>query len=282
MSRYIICKCNCNCGRISLLCHWIRKTLSEKFSDLLITDNSSIIVRGELIMYESIFKKKYVPLGYNVARNTVVGQTRNLNVNIASDIHYIVYELITDQAHPQMSPSKQFEKLSLMGFDVVPYINTKSVSIESLTVILSDYRKKLDYFIDGLVIYSDNPYKRVTSGFPKHVIAFKIQQEGETTRIKSIVWTVGRTLRYTPVLMIEPVNINGTIVSKVSGQNARWVFDNRTGKDAIVKVIKSGEVIPYVSEVLKPSDDIDIPVDAIWDEGKTFLIVKPEDERSDG
>jgi len=113
---------------------------------------------------------------------------------------------------------------------------------------------KESYDIDGVVI-SVNKSERENVKHPKNKVAFKVQGEIVESKVADIEWNVSRTGKIVPVIIIEPISIGGVTINRTSGFNAEFIISNRIVKGNVIKLIRSGDVIPYIVEVEKGSFD---------------------------
>ena len=216
-------------------------------------------VRGELIMANEIFERKY-KAGFKNPRNLVSGQfgKKTINKDIIADIYFIPYEVIISGMSSQCPMSDQLQRSSLL-----PWIEMKrpDVSVESLTKLLDDWTADCDFAMDGLVVSEDRMYTRNTSGNPKYSIAFKKETGTETaiSTVTSVIWDVSRWGLLKPVVHIEPVQLSGVTIQKCSGHNAKYISDNKIGPGAQIMCVRSGDVIPYIVSVVEPSDSVTLP-----------------------
>lgn len=211
-------------------------------------------LRAEAMMLGDSYKV----LGFKNRRNGVAGLLNRDLVN--NDLKYIVpyfYEII-DSEEIIDNEVEKLKFLRRIGFDVVNYFifDPEKDKVEKLVEMLSYYKNKYKdfYDIDGLVI-SPLIYERENVSFPKNKVAFKVNEEGIECVVKNVIWSTSRTGRVIPVVNIEPVEIQGVTISKTTGFNAEYIMNNNIGKGSVVKVTRSGDVIPYIVDVVKKSDD---------------------------
>lgn len=239
-------------------------------------DNNVIAVRGELIMSKKIWDKNYGDKYPNV-RNYVSGlaNAKHPDVTDLRRLQLIAYQLMT----PIMKPSEQFTTLEEWGFNVVSYITTSTLSEDKLLTELNKARDKGPYQIDGLVVTQD-VIQPLSSDNPKHSIAFKSSDEVAQTTVIEIQWKASKRSLLIPVIIIEPVMLSGATINKVSAFNAKYVVDNSVGAGALITVVRSGEVIPYIVSVDKPAKTPDLPeVEYEWDEtNMNIKLVEINDE----
>lgn len=241
-----------------------------------------LVVRAELAMSESAFAK-HAADKYANARNLVAGMANRLNseATLLKHAHVLAYEII----HPRMKPSQAFTKLEAMKFTCPPWrkLSADKVTMDVLSKLFLKARKSSDHAIDGLVIESDTVNKRPPAGThsPSYAFAFKMQDADDAAQvvIESIDWEVTRHGKLQPVIVIPPTKLAGVTVKNVSGHNAYFIANGfrlkdakkgmpvrPLGKGAVIRVVRSGDVIPHVVEVVKGIKKPEMPkVPYTWD-----------------
>jgi NAD-dependent DNA ligase len=220
----------------------------------------NITIRGEIIIKKDTFLEKYSKQ-YANSRNFVAGIVNNKKITeqfigAIKDIDFVIYELINP---PNLKPSQQFEYLS----KITPRLNiviNKTVDQEDLTneflsKTLLERRETSLYTIDGIIVNDDNIYPRQDKN-PEHAFAFKMvlsEQEAES-QVVDIIWTASKDGLLKPRIKINPVVIGGTQINYATGFNAKFIVDNNIGLGTVVKIIRSGDVIPYIKSVTTPAD----------------------------
>jgi NAD-dependent DNA ligase len=234
-------------------------------------------IRGEAIIrrsqWEQISEK-----GKN-ARNFVAGviNTKNPNKDDLKCIEFVAYEYIPAPVQNElMTTSVQFKYLKANGFNVVKHILVPHNKVSSSTMIalLDEWKQKSLYEIDGIIIANDMPYPLTIRGNPKHAKAFKhnvIENALETTVVK-VEWNVSKDGKWKPVVIVEPIEMEGVEIRRASGYNARFVEENAIGKGAVVRILRSGGVIPKIVEIVKKSKTVVLPENSTWDETHTELM----------
>lgn len=246
---------------------------------------NELTVRGEFIISRENFKK-YEKTKKN-ARNMVSGiiNSKKINKSVIKDLEFVVYEVIK----PKLKPSEQYTLLEQLGFNVVYNISKTSISEKELEKILDDRRKDSPYEIDGIIVIDDHLHNYPTSGNPKYAFAFKtIRDEGvKTVKVIDVQWNISKDGYLKPIIDIEPIDVNGVTIKHATGFNAKYIIDNNIGIGSIIKIIRSGDVIPYVLEVVKgttpklpnvkykwTSSGVDILIDEHTDDTKKSQLVK--------
>jgi len=255
-------------------------------------------VRGELVLTKSVFDEKYKKPTlddmskdkYRNGRNAVAGlinsigkngKNSNYNRALARDLQFIVYEIMPAGS---MIPSKQLELLEKDGFNVVYHEKLASIDDDVLSDKLDTYIKDLPYMIDGIVIYNDQPYIRNTSGNPKYAKAYKKDLESlmATTTVIRVSWKCKRSGYIKPVLVIEPVEIDGTTVRRCTAHNAKVIESKDIGPGSVIEIIRSKGVIPKLIDVLEATGAQMPSCPYVWNKTHTDIsFVTDEDEDED-
>ena len=241
---------------------------------------NDIMIRGELIMKEKTFKSKYSDKVAN-SRNMISGLVNAKSLKIGlDDVDFVSYEIISCEEY-QYNPSNQLNILKDLGFQIVEnkIINKKELNIEKLSEILINNKLVSEYEIDGVIIQPNEKYIRNVKDDPKYAFAFKINTFVEAI-VEGVEWNISKYKLLKPRIKIQPINLNGVNISYASGSNAKNIVDKSIGKGAIVKLTRSGDVIPYIFDVIKPAEVPDMPnILYKWNENKVDIIVE-EDENN--
>lgn len=235
-------------------------------------------VRGEAIISRQQWTK-ISHKGKN-ARNYVAGiiNSKEPNKDDIRCIEFTAYEYIPSPVPNEiMSPSVQFKYLSKCGFSVVRHmvVPHKKVNNQTMLALLDEWKHSSAFEIDGIIIANDAGYSIVSQGNPKHAKAFKhnvIENAAETT-VTGVEWNISKDGKWKPVVLVESVELEGVTVQRASGYNARFIQENGIGKGAVVRILRSGGVIPKIVEIVEKSDQVVLPSESTWDENGTELIV---------
>lgn len=208
-------------------------------------------VRGELIISKKNFQK--ISSYMKNARNAVSGlvNSKTVDVKIAKITDMVTYSVL----FPKYKHSEQIKLLKNWGFNVVENNIMKKMTEDDLKNYLLDRKAESIYEIDGVVCVDDSKVYTETGGYPDHAFAFKMLLEDQTVEanVVDIEWDISMDGYIKPRVKIEPVQLSGTTVTFATGFNAKYISDNKLGPGAIIKIVRSGEVIPYILEVLQPS-----------------------------
>lgn len=226
-------------------------------------------IRGELIIPWDIFKSK--AYGRVNPRNSVSGiiNAKYPDKRVAATISFVTHGII----EPRYKHNDQLAKLSKMGFDVVPYSTTSSVISEALAEKTYDRSKISPYPIDGLVCHDESKVYEHEGGYPTYAFAFKIVGEVMDAKVIKVDWKTSRHAQIKPRIFVEPTKLSGATVERLTAHHANYVVSRKLGEGAIVKIVRSGEVIPYIVKVEKPSDNVNMPnIDYVWDNNNVNII----------
>jgi NAD-dependent DNA ligase len=230
---------------------------------------TNMCVRGELIIPKDVFAKKYSQQFKN-ARNMVSGIiARKEHTPELKDVHFVVYELL----NTDMTPLQQLQELS-ENFEVVEHKIINILTIPILETNHEEFKKQSPYEIDGIIVQSNVAYKRNESGNPSYMFAFKMMGNDSiaTTKVIDIEWNISKTCQIKPVVIIETVELSGVSISRASGHNAKYIEENKLGPGAIVEIVRSQEVIPYIHNVVKPAKAKFPNIKYKWDENHVNII----------
>jgi len=216
-------------------------------------------VRGEIVMNDDVFQNKYseeFSNGRNLI-NSFANSKKSLNLNAVKDSNYIAYEIIK----PWMPFDKQFKTLKKHGYKVVKYEILDDFDKDMLLELYRKYTSEADYECDGIIISQNAPKERDNSEFPKYSFAFKSLDDLETkdVAITKIKWQVSKDGYCKPVIIYDPIEIGGVINQRATAFNAKFIFDNKLGPGSIIRIVRSGNVIPYIKEVIKGSRKAEMP-----------------------
>lgn len=238
---------------------------------LQIAHKGELILRGEAIITYSDFEKineqiEDVDARYKNPRNLCSGSVRQLNNEITAkrNVQFYAFSLVRAEGVDfENSTRKQFEWLAAQGFDVVEYRMVTADTLDDAIAYFSDKIVRNDFPSDGLVaLYDDIAYGDSlgsTAKFPRNAFAFKWKDEIRETTLKEIEWSPSRTGLINPVAIFEPVELEGTTVSRASVHNISILKDLELGIGDKIQVYKANMIIPQIAENLTRSGDLEIP-----------------------
>jgi NAD-dependent DNA ligase len=146
---------------------------------------------------------------------------------------------IPEDANPNFDIMKQLKVIKDIGFEKVYHKKFKKLDYEIVTKQLKKRRIDSIYDIDGVIVTNNKRLKRDNTGNPKYAFAFKVVLDDQKakTKIINIEWHISKDGYISPIVIIEPVSIGGVNIRRVTAVNAKYVVDNKLGKDAEVEVI---------------------------------------------
>ena len=230
-----------------------------------------LILRGEAVIKYSDFKRINESISdadakYKNPRNLCSGSVRQLNPAVTRErkVYFNVFNVVkADDIDFENSKAKQFEWAKNEGFDVVEY---KFTNRASLANDIADFESRIadnDIPSDGLVLLLDDIAlgERLgsTAKFPRNAMAFKWSDERQTTKLKYIEWSPSRTGLINPVAVFEPVELEGTTVSRASLHNVSIFEELMLGVGDEISVYKANMIIPQVYENLTKSNTEKVP-----------------------
>jgi DNA ligase (NAD+) len=261
-------------------------------------------VRGEVVISRKDFEavQEFEPDLKN-PRTAMAGlmNTDKLDTRIAKKAQFVTYNIL----YPRYTLTDQHRKLKSWGFKVVWNKKYESADLEdveeadeaddeaedqktkqiesNLKIILGERVTKSEFLADGIVLYDDSEIYEHDDGNPKHAMAFKMNSttDMKDAVVEEVMWDPSMYGDLRPVVRIKPVVLSGnTTVTYCTAHNAKFVKDNMIGKGAIIKIVRSGDVIPYIVEVVKPAKKPQMPdMEYEWNEsGVQIVVVNPSEE----
>lgn len=250
---------------------------------LSISYKGKLVLRGEAVIGYEDFEKinREIPEAadkYKNPRNLCSGSVRQLNNEVTAkrNVKFFAFSLVTAEGVDfHNSREAQFAFLKEQGFDVVDY---KMVNRDTILAEIADFEKRIENYdipSDGLVlVYEDLAYSASlgrTAKFPRDAIAFKWADELRETTLKEIEWSASRTGLINPVAIFEPVELEGTTVSRASVHNISILRGLKLGIGDRITVYKANMIIPQIGENLTGSDTVEIPCQCPVCGGKTEI-----------
>lgn len=238
---------------------------------LTIPYKGELILRGEAIITYSDFNRINDSIiddaeKYKNPRNLCSGSVRQLNNEITAkrNVKLIAFALIKAEGiNFHNSVEEQFEFLEKQGFEVVERKIVDGTTVHSAVQYFSDKIKENDFPSDGLVmIYDDinyGLYLGTTAKFPRNAIAFKWKDETALTTLREIEWSASRTGLINPVAIFDPVELEGTTVTRASVHNVSIVKELKLGIGDKITVYKANMIIPQIAENITSSGTAVIP-----------------------
>lgn len=238
---------------------------------LTIPFDGELIVRGEAIIKYSDFNKMNEELEnesdiqYKNPRNLCSGSVRQLDSKVTAkrNVNIVIFNLVDCSEKLPNSKREQFDWLDSLGFETVERVLVTKNNIDEEVLNYKEKIKHYDIPSDGLVLtFDDTEYGLslgMTNKFPRHSIAFKWKDETVETKLLDIDWHTSRTGLINPVAIFEPVEIEGTTVSRASLHNVSIMEGLKLGIGDTIEVFKANMIIPQVAKNITCSNNFEIP-----------------------
>ena len=238
---------------------------------LKISFKGRLVLRGEAIITYSDFEKINETIGdadakYKNPRNFCSGSVRQLNNEITAkrNVRFYAFSLVSAEGVDfRNSREVQFRWLNEQGFEVVEYRKVTAETLDEAMDYFAEAVTTNDFPSDGLVaLYDDIAYGEslgTTAKFPRNAMAFKWADEMRDTRLLEIEWSPSRTGLINPVAIFEPVELEGTTVSRASVHNISIMKELKLGIGDTIRVYKANMIIPQIAENLTGSGNAPIP-----------------------
>lgn len=225
-----------------------------------IPEKAHINIRGELFMKISEFNRinQLETNQYSSPRNLAVGTIKQKDLGLIDKrkLDFFAFEL-----HGYLDDADLKTKTNILkswNFKSADFELIKSPSLETITKVFEKINKRrsiLDFEIDGLLLKYNNTKDRLNAGstehHPKWMIALKFESQGKVSTVKKITWQVGRLGVITPVAELEPVEVMGALIKRATLHNADFVETLDISQGDKVLVIRSGDVIPKITEIVE-------------------------------
>ena len=238
---------------------------------LKISFKGRLVLRGEAIITYSDFEKINETIGdadakYKNPRNLCSGSVRQLNNEITAkrNVRFYAFSLVSAEGVDfRNSREVQFRWLNEQGFEVVEYRKVTAETLDEAMDYFAEAVTTNDFPSDGLVaLYDDIAYGEslgTTAKFPRNAMAFKWADEMRDTRLLEIEWSPSRTGLINPVAIFEPVELEGTTVSRASVHNISIMKELKLGIGDTIRVYKANMISPQIAENLTGSGNAPIP-----------------------
>ena len=257
----------------------VGQDITHLLSVLKLPVHNGYAIRGEFIIPKQTFETKYKAMFAN-PRNLVSGIINAKKIDSKTqDLHFVTYEVVS----PELKPSEQMRKLVELKHEVVRnLVVPSSLTNELLSEKLLDWRQNYDYEIDGVIVADDKIYPRI-SGNPEHAFAFKmvISDQLAECKVVDVLWTPSKNGLLKPRVRIEPVRLGGVTIEYATGFNGKFILDNGIGIGALIQIVRSGDVIPYIKGVSVAAEKAKMPEQSYtWSETHVDVILENFSEDS--
>lgn len=221
-----------------------------------LNSHSEITIRGEIIVKQKVYNKLKTTSANSRSFASGLVNSKKPDENVKY-LDFVAYEML----YPEFKISEQLKKLKRMGFNVVRNHSIKNIDFKYLQTTLELYKSSEDYLIDGIIIRHNNNYGYNKSNNPDYAFAFKmlLTEQVEETIVVKVHWNVSKYRKLFPQVQVKKVNIGGVNIEYVSGKSAQFIYKNKIGPGAIIKIARSCDVIPDILEVVLKAKKPDMP-----------------------
>jgi len=234
-------------------------------------------IRGELVVSKEDFQSIKTFADVKNERSVIgcITSVKTMDTRIAKKGQFIAYNILS----PRYTQVEQLDKLKSWGFKTVWNTVIDKIKKEyDLIEILKKRTIDSEFVVDGIVITDNSQVYEHTSQMPLHSIAFKMNNEEDMKNVvvKKVEWNPTMYGYLQPKVKFDKVILKGDVsVDTATAHNAKYIYDNKIGVGTIIKIVRSGDVIPYIVDVVKPSDKPDMPeMDYEWTSTKVDIYVK--------
>ena len=203
-------------------------------------------IRGEILMSHSMFNKNYKDKMKN-CRNAAAGIMKHLDGSELDNLNFVAYDMQEVGEKTIKTEVQKLEFLSGNGFEIPEHAVVKNLT-EAFAFRTSQYnnRENIEYDIDGVVVKPEViDYEDLKNRTPKNSCAIKFELDVAVTKIIGFEWSQSGKY-FSPVAILEPVELNGTTVKRASCSNTKWLASRGIEIGSKVKIVKRGEIIPHI------------------------------------
>lgn len=243
-----------------------------------ISYKKKLVLRCEGIFTSTVFKR--YEKEFDAARNAASGLLNRMGDNVHPAIRNLDL-VVVRVLDPRVGHSKGLALAKKWGFTVVPNTNksASSLNANNLSKLLDTKKVASKWQLDGLVLTVDRINPRDTADKPDYAVAFKTNLEDDEApeaTVEDVVWQISSFGLLIPKVILSPTQFEGAVVTKATVNNAKWMIDRKIGPGAVVRLIRSGEIIPKIVKVIKPGK-IKMPAKSVgayaWDKNGTHLVL---------
>tara|TARA_R110002153_G_scaffold233092_2_gene386443 strand:- start:1273 stop:3366 length:2094 start_codon:yes stop_codon:yes gene_type:complete len=245
-----------------------------------------LVIRGEFIIKKTVFETTY-KTDFANPRNLVAGivNKKTKDSKKYESLDFVAYEIIKHPEYSieQLKPSIQMSLMEQMNIQCVQnrILSKDELTNPVLSDILVQWRTEYSYEIDGIIVCNDEVYSR-TSGNPKHAFAFKmvLSDQVAEAHVVDVLWSASKDGYLKPRVQIVPIVLGGVTITYATGFNAAFIEKNRIGVGAVIMLVRSGDVIPYIKSITTPAEQPKMPdVEYVYNDTGVDIILK--DKTSD-
>jgi DNA ligase (NAD+) len=223
-------------------------------------------------------------IGYKTKRNSVAGILNRDDFDKLKYLYFIVHTFVPDDfksdgyvAYETLRLHFARQAFGILNNNVINFshVDSKEMVISAATEMIQE---ETQYDKDGIVITVNNSDVENIK-LPEKKIAFKFNKMSAEAEVETVEWETSRTGKIIPVVKFKPIELGGATIQRATGFHAKFIYENAIGTGAIIKIMRSGDVIPYIDEVIKKAERFDMLVtcpvcnhgDLLTDETQTHI-----------
>jgi DNA ligase (NAD+) len=229
--------------------------------------NKDIVIRGECILTKDGFDKLKLleEKEFKNPRNAAVGliNSKSENVELFKCLSFYAYSILSINNHKFSTYKSMMDYLSNeLNFNTPDYIvlSQRHLVNDVLNAWYQEFKETSDFEIDGLVIQANTVFNE-NKKIPDYARAYKVNEMLAETEIEDIEWNISKSGYFCPTGIIKPVTLGGAEIKRVTLFHYDYVIGHKIGKGSKVKIQKSGDIIPYITEVLTTSEEPLVPLE---------------------
>ena len=240
----------------------------------------SFAVRGEIIMSKRNFSSLDGTFANARSLTNGIVNRKDPDPNVLAKTDFVAYELV----HPRIAKSEQMLLLHACGYRLVATMTTRDISDAALASVYSARRRESQYEIDGLIVEAEGPHELPGRDNPKYAFAFKmpLDEQGGIVKVLQVIWAPSKDRMLKPRVQYEPITVGGATMQFATGFNAKFIRDNKLGPGSLIRVVRSGDVIPFIQSVVKPGAAAQMPdVPYVWGDSGVDIFLAGNQENAD-
>jgi NAD-dependent DNA ligase len=231
--------------------------------------SSKLVVRAEVVIAEAAFQARKTDIEFEAgrsfknSRNFVAGQ---MNASEATPLFYEMVDIVAYEImQPVFSKFEQLPYLHRQGFKTPHWVTAAGgdLSYADLSLLLKCRLSVSPYTLDGVVVDVSSTEtratleneKRASNANPAYARKFKIVTEDNIANatVREVYWRASKTGYLKPTVIVNPIELLGVTIQRATGFNAKFIVENNIGPGAVVEIVRSGDVIPYIRKVITPA-----------------------------
>ena len=227
-------------------------------------NEGKVVIRGEILLTHQSFEELNEDTNGKYKkhpRSAIVGLLgdKNDTYHVANYASFYAYRVLSE--YNTESYKNELKLLKKEGFNIPFSTSLKQgeLNSENLMEIYKDTLNKVPWEIDGLVIQSNENYEYENEYYPSNARAFKANELAAESTVVGIDWRITKDGSLSPIAQVNPVMLAGAEITQASAFNYEWIVNHGIGIGAKVVIIKSGEIIPVITQVITTSKKIDVP-----------------------